>query len=116
MAKIAVLRKAVNDARKTGVVEDLLDAGETLLFRSCTFEFQQREAAENLRQMLNNQQPPDEKQLEELHLAIDAASRCGLATLHAERELLRLREVQVNREAAEAELREARKGQGAQGK
>jgi len=116
MAKIAVLRKAVNDARKMGVVEDLLDAGETLLFRSCTFEFQQREAAENLRQMLNNQQLSDDKQLEELHLAIDAASRCGLATLHAERELLRLREVQVNREAAEAELREARKGQGAQGK
>jgi len=58
----------------------------------------------------------DDGKLEELHLAIDQASKCGIPTLHAERELLKLREIQVQREAAEAELREASKGQGAQGK
>lgn len=115
MSNIATLRKAVIGARKAGVVEDLLEAGQTLLDRSCLFEVQQRKAAEHLRDMMKNPNL-DDNQLEDLHLAIDAASRSGLPTLHAERELLKLRDAQVHREVAEAELREAKKGQGAQGK
>jgi len=115
MSKITGLRDAVSVAQKSGVKGDLLNAGEALLNRSIIFEAQQREAAESLREMLKNP-IRDDKKLEDLHTAIDQASKCGIATLHAERELLKLRECQVHREAAEAELREARKGQGETGK
>lgn len=115
MSNLPVLRQAVADGRKADVVDDLLSAGEALLDRSIAFEVQQRDAADVLRTLLKNP-IKDDRKLEELHLAIDQASRCGLPTLHAERELFSLREIQVHREAAEAELREARKGQGAHGR
>jgi len=114
-SKVKILRQAIKDASANNASEDLINASEALCERTVFFAEQQKDAAEQLRNLLKKD-IRDGGKLEELHSAIDRASKFGLPTLQAERELLRLREAQVQREAAEAELREAKKGQGEQGK
>ena len=59
--------------------QELLNAGVNLLDRSVAFELQQRDVAESLRDILQAVMVRhDDGKLEELHLAIDQASKCGM--------------------------------------
>jgi len=115
LVKVGHLKSVLEEAHRAGVSDDIFAAAEELLERCVALETQQRAAAEHLRAAMNKPLRTEEE-LEELHTAIDEGRRCHIPTLHAKKVLTKLRDAQVHREAAEAELREARKGQGAQGR
>eukprot|EP00927_Polykrikos_kofoidii_P043925 TRINITY_DN38020_c0_g1_i1.p1 TRINITY_DN38020_c0_g1~~TRINITY_DN38020_c0_g1_i1.p1 ORF type:complete len:970 (-),score=215.17 TRINITY_DN38020_c0_g1_i1:64-2691(-) len=114
-ARLEQLRDAVNEASAYGVTGDILTSAERLLEKSVTVEVERRAAEDMLRQSLD-QPVATETSVEQVAEAVQEGRRCGLDTLHAERTLARLREEKMLREAAEAELQEAVKGEGVAGR
>lgn len=109
------LRAALHEAERHEADPDLITAGMELLRQSTRLADARRNAEELLRQALARP-AHSEADLDLLQEAVEEGRKCGTATLQAERELARARDVQVHREAAEAELHEAAKGFGLQGR
>mmetsp|Transcript_93544 Transcript_93544/g.166413 ORF Transcript_93544/g.166413 Transcript_93544/m.166413 type:complete len:887 (+) Transcript_93544:81-2741(+) len=114
-AQVRDLSMALAEGKKWKADEDLLEDADDLLQRSMEVQQLRRSAEEKLRNTLSRTRR-DDQELEQLQAAVADCKRLGMITLKAERQLLRLREGQVNREAAEAELTEACKGFGEKGR
>lgn len=115
VCRVAQLKKAVDEARHFGAREGLLHAGTSLLEQCQAFELQQRDAEDKLRIVFDRAKYA-EAGMDELNRAVEMCRGCGRAAMHAEREMKRLKDEQVRREAAEAELQEASKASGPQGR
>mmetsp|Transcript_140282 Transcript_140282/g.355918 ORF Transcript_140282/g.355918 Transcript_140282/m.355918 type:complete len:936 (-) Transcript_140282:8-2815(-) len=114
-SQVEELRTLLQDARRHEADPDLVEVAQDLLDRSMEAEVLRREAEFYLRRALARPMR-NEVDIDLLQEAVAEGRRCGAATHHAERELKRLRHDQVQREAAEAELLEASKGNGAKGR
>lgn len=113
--QVAALRDALGSARRAGASQELVEAGDALMSRTLELEAQQRQAANQLRNALHGRLKT-ESELHALQQAVEDARACGISTRHAERILERESTDMVLREVAVAELREARKGHGPQGR
>eukprot|EP00929_Paragymnodinium_shiwhaense_P028264 TRINITY_DN16420_c0_g1_i2.p1 TRINITY_DN16420_c0_g1~~TRINITY_DN16420_c0_g1_i2.p1 ORF type:complete len:925 (+),score=318.71 TRINITY_DN16420_c0_g1_i2:71-2845(+) len=109
--KIVALKSAVEEARAKNADTKIVGRAERLLERSLDVESQRR-CAEELLMACTIRNPT----MEQLTEAISEGQRCGIGTLHAEQALERLRAQKVMCEAAEAELKEALKGEGGLGR
>lgn len=113
--KVDLLRASLGEAQRCEADPELVCLGVDLLERSLEASEARRSTEDFLRQALARPRRT-EADLELLQDAVDEGRRCGIATLHAERELARARDAQVQREAAEAELQEAAKALGPPGR
>jgi hypothetical protein len=114
-AKMVQLRALLEDAHFQGADEGLLSEALDILEKAQSFKTSRRVLDGNLRDALARH-VFTELDLEKLEDAIADAKPYGISTLHAERELSRLRDARVGVQSAEAELQEAAKGSGPQGR
>lgn len=115
IVQVHQLARLVADGMRFGVDEDLLEDAEELHERSVEF-LQLRRSAEDELQAAFGRRIRDASDLERLHLAVDECKRVGLNVHTAERQVLRLKDLQVNRESTQAELMEASRGVGVAGR
>lgn len=113
--QIKELSEALAESRKWETDPDLLEEAEDLYKRSYDVQQLRVKAEQELRWALAKS-GRSEMALERVQTAVEECRKLGVKTFKAGRELNRLREAQVNREAAEAELVEASKGLGFQGR
>jgi len=113
--KVEELKELLEQALRWECDPDIVGTAQGLLERSLGAEELRREADLCIRRALARPLRAD-ADLDLLQEAIASGRRCGAGTLHADRELQRLRHDQVQREAAEAELLEASKGAGCKGR
>eukprot|EP00913_Durusdinium_trenchii_P006804 g6396.t1 len=104
IVQVHQLARLVADGMRFGVDEDLLEDAEELHERSDEL------------QAAFGRRIRDASDLERLHLAVDECKRVGLNVHTAERQVLRLKDLQVNRESTQAELMEASRGVGVAGR
>lgn len=114
-SQVQELRELLREASRWGADSEIVDRCMDLLDRSIEMEATRRNAEMLIHRALAKAQR-SEAGVELLQEAVAEGKRCGVSTLHAEKELLRLRDQQVQREAAEAELLEAAKGVGPKGR
>ncbi|CAE8618304.1 unnamed protein product [Polarella glacialis] len=111
--QVKELREAIAEATRRCVDEEMIQAAEEMLERTIEARNKQRAAMDEVRRALFRP-GRTEADVERLEKAVDDARscNCGVQAAHALRKLAHLREVQVNRETAGAELVEASKGLG----
>mmetsp|Transcript_43294 Transcript_43294/g.88515 ORF Transcript_43294/g.88515 Transcript_43294/m.88515 type:complete len:889 (+) Transcript_43294:61-2727(+) len=109
------LARLLADGQRFGADEDLLEEADELHERSVEVLQLRRAAADELQSALSRR-CQTEADLERLQAAVEECKRLGLNIHTAERQVLRLKELQVNRESTQAELQEASRGVGVQGR
>lgn len=109
--EIDELKELVAEAEKFEADEDLVENCLDLLERSVEAELGRRDAELGMKAAL-----ADHTEHRVLQQAVEEGKLFGLSCGHAEKELNRRRNEEVQREAAEAELVEAAKGTGAKGR
>lgn len=115
IVQVHQLAKLLADGQRFGADEDLLEEADELHERSVEV-LQLRRAAEDELQSALSRRCQTEADLERLQAAVEECKRIGLNIHTAERQVLRLKELQVNRESTQAELQEASRGVGVQGR
>eukprot|EP00434_Breviolum_minutum_P018914 symbB.v1.2.016680.t1/scaffold1275.1/size127301/8 len=106
IVQVHQLAKLLADGQRFGADEDLLEEADELHERSVEDELQSA----------LSRRCQTEADLERLQAAVEECKRIGLNIHTAERQVLRLKELQVNRESTQAELQEASRGVGVQGR
>lgn len=115
IVQVHQLARLLADGQRFGADEDLLEEADELHERSVKVLQLRRAAADELQSALSRR-CQTEADLERLQAAVEECKRLGLNIHTAERQVLRLKELQVNRESTQAELQEASRGVGVQGR
>ncbi|CAJ1434113.1 unnamed protein product [Effrenium voratum] len=115
IVQVHQLARLLADGQRFGADEGLLEEADELHERRHGVLQLRRAAEDELRSALSRR-CQTETDLERLQVAVEECKRLGLNVHTAERQCLRLKELQVNRESTQAELMEASRGVGVQGR